>query len=182
MGRVKYTAQLLVDGYNIIGNWSSLRLVRDVDGLEPARDALVEALINYSAFKGLETKLIFDAYAQATDGNQHVVTANVAIHYTDFGQTADSYIEKLCAQCQGKSMSHHQRLIVATSDRAQRLTVMGYGAELMSARQLEADVCSASLGVKRKQRSRQRTSSRHLFNSLDPQAQEKLSRLRYGID
>ena len=182
MGSSNSTVRLLVDGYNVIGAWSSLKRVRYTGGIEQARDVLIESLINYSAFKGLETKLVFDAYDQTTPGSQLVVTANVSVHYTDFGQTADSYIEKVCAQCfRGQSVSHRRRLIVATSDRAQRLTVMGYGAELMSARQLEADVYASTVGIRQRQRSRPSKSSRHLFNSLDPQAREKLSKLRHGI-
>ncbi|HEY9881117.1 MAG TPA: NYN domain-containing protein [Leptolyngbyaceae cyanobacterium] len=181
MSRPSYVARLLVDGYNIIGAWPSLKKARDYDGLEIARSELIEALSNYSAFQGFETHLVFDAYSQATPGMQEVITHNLAVYYTDFGQTADSYIERLCAQHHGRSRLLNQRLIVATSDRAQQLTVMGYGAEWMSAHQLESEVQASFQRIKQRQRNRQKPVNRSLMHGLDKTVQEKLTRLRFGI-
>lgn len=180
MSRLTYTARLLVDGYNIIGAWSSLKEVRDQAGLEPARDELIETLANYSALQGFETYLVFDAYSQATPGIQEAVTQNLAVYYTNFGQTADSYIERVCAQHRGKAVSLDKRLIVATSDRAQQLTVMGYGAEWMSARQLELEVQASIQRFRQRQKQRQKPVGRSLMHALDQKAREKLTRLRFG--
>lgn len=90
-------AVLLVDGYNIIGTWSSLKKTRDGTGLEAARWQLAEALLNYSAFQGFVTQIVFDAQYQNTGSNQEIITQNLSVYYTDFGQTADTYIEKACA-------------------------------------------------------------------------------------
>lgn len=180
------TARLLVDGYNMIGAWPSLSRVRDRDGLESARYELIEVLTNYSAFRGYETRLVFDAYIQNSPGSQEVVTQHLAVYYTDFGQTADSYIEKTCAQFKsGISRSRTEvfptRLIVATSDRAQQLTVIGYGAEWMSARQLESDVHSSFQSIKQRQANCRRIPSRSLMHTLDQRAKEQLTKLRFGI-
>ena len=48
MNTPTHSALLLVDGYNIIGSWTSLKLTRDRDGLETARQELVERLLNYT--------------------------------------------------------------------------------------------------------------------------------------
>ncbi|HEY9763581.1 MAG TPA: NYN domain-containing protein [Trichocoleus sp.] len=181
MSRPSYVARLLVDGYNIIGAWSSLKKARDCDGLDIARSELIEALSNYSAFQGFETHVVFDAYSQATRGVQEAVTQNLVVYYTDFGQTADSYIERLCAQHRGMPRLITQRLIVATSDRAQQLTVIGYGAEWMSANQLEAEVQASFHRIKQRQKNRQKSVNRSLMHSLDKTVQEKLTRLRFGI-
>jgi uncharacterized protein len=175
-----YQAVLLVDGYNIIGAWAELKQVRDRDGLEAARRYLIESLVNYSAFQGFDTQVVFDAQYQDTPGYREVVTNNLAICYTDFNQTADSYIEKACADFRHDLRKFHQRLIVATSDRAQQLTVVGYGAEWMSAMKLAADVEMCARRVQRKQKANRKSSSRFLSHSLDPIAQQRLSQLRFG--
>ena len=152
MSRSLPQAVLLVDGYNIIGTWSCLKKTRDDTGLEAARWQLAEALLNYSAFQGFVTQIVFDAQYQNTGSNQEIITQNLSVYYTDFGQTADTYIEKSCASFRpylrgvlpqqaspGKSsyQSRPSRLIVATSDRVQQLMVLGYGAEWMSAQKYE---------------------------------------------
>ncbi|MEO1127001.1 MAG: NYN domain-containing protein [Cyanobacteria bacterium J06639_16] len=175
-------ALLLVDGYNMIGAWPNLAQSQAKGGLDQARSDLVETLVNYSAFKGFETHLVFDAYSQQTPSNQTVITQNLRVHYTAFGQTADTYIEKVCAQFRNNARKFTHRLIVATSDRAQQLTVVGYGAEWMSAKQLAMDVQVSVQGVKQRQRTQKQSTKRLLANTLDPKVQEQLDRLRMGLD
>lgn len=175
-------AVLLVDGYNIIGAWSYLQRTRDTDGLEAARWQLVEALINYSAFQGFTTQVVFDAHYQNTCGNQEVITENLSVYYTEFGQTADTHIEKACAAFRPYlRQSHLSRLIVATSDRAQQLTVTGYGAEWMSAQQFYHEVESTALRVRVKNKLRKQSPSRFLANSIDAKARQRLAELRRGL-
>lgn len=176
-------ALLLVDGYNIIGAWHSLQHIRDRYGLEEARRELVTALIDYSAYQNYGTHVVFDSQYQDTPGSREPMTGNLIICYTDYKQTADSYIEKICAQFRNDMRKFSQRLIVATSDRAQQLTVVGYGAEWISAQQLRSDVELATLRVKHKQRStRQRQSpKRFLASALDPAARQQLAQMRFGI-
>lgn len=171
---------LLVDGYNIIGAWSQLKSLRE-QNLETARDCLVEVLINYSASRGYETEIVFDAHFQTTPKFRETPTHYLSVCYTAYGETADTYIEKFCANNSRQGKMVQQRLVVATSDRAQQLTVSGYGAEWLSARQLELDVNSAKRKTRSKQRSRQKSQGRFLFNSLDPKAQKQLSKLRQGL-
>ena len=125
-------AILLVDGYNVIGAWPELVDLRDAQGLNVARNQLAEILANYSAYQGFETLLVFDAYGQRQTHRSETLTQHLSIHYTSFGQTADSYIEISCAKFREDVRKFQRRLIVATSDRAQQLTVIGYGAEWMS--------------------------------------------------
>ena len=175
-------AVLLVDGYNIIGAWPYLKRIRDTDGLEASRWQLVEALVNYSAFQGFATQVVFDAQYQNTCSNQEVITQNLSVYYTEFGQTADTYIEKICAARPYPHRSHLFRLIVATSDRAQQLTVMGYGAEWLSAQQLYYDVEATAVRVRNKNKIRkQSSSSRFLANSIDAKARQRLAELRMGL-
>jgi predicted RNA-binding protein with PIN domain len=135
-----YQALLLVDGYNIIGAWSDLKQSRDRHGLETARQELIETLIDYAAVQAYQTYIIFDAHYQNTPSYSEAFTSLVTVYYTNFAETADTYIEKFCATFQNNKQPKSLRLIVATSDRAQRLTVTGYGAEWISAQRLAGEL------------------------------------------
>jgi len=175
-------AVLLVDGYNIIGAWSYLTKTRDRLGLEAARGELVSALTNYSALQGYETQVVFDSQYQNTCSSQEIINQNLSVHYTNFGQTADTYIEKSCAALRPYlKQSHRCRLIVATNDRVQQLVVVGYGAEWMSAHQLNYEVESTLKISLSKHRQRKQSASRFLANSIDANARQKLAQLRMGL-
>ena len=171
-------AILFVDGYNIIG--ASLRLCkkRDRHGFDVARQALVEDLAGYSTFQGYDTKVVFDAYRQTTSSREEPVTDTLAICYTNPKQTADSYIEQACARFRNDMRKFSQRLIVATSDRAQQLTVIGYGAEWMSAQRLLTDIKHVNQRVRRRKQSSASKSKRFLASGLNPDVQKQLEQLR----
>ncbi|MBF2080164.1 MAG: NYN domain-containing protein [Synechococcales cyanobacterium T60_A2020_003] len=181
MPRAHHNALLLVDGYNIVGAWPHLKEIRDGDGLEAARNALVECLASYSSFRGYKTQLIFDAQYQENPGREEPVTRYLSIRYTEFRQTADTLIELTCAQFRHDLRKYDHRLIVATSDRAQQLTVVGYGAEWMSANHLLNDVEAASRQTHRHKKSVPRQAANRLSNRLDPVAQQRLAALRMGL-
>ncbi len=177
----KSQAILFVDGYNIVGAWPELMDLRDRQGLDTARNRLAETLANYSAYRGFETLLVFDAYGQPQAHRREVFTQHLSIHFTSFGQTADSYIEISCAKFRNDLRKFEKRLIVATSDRAQQLTVVGYGAEWMSATQLAADVNLSVQKVKHRQRPKRQSKQRFLSKSLNSETQAKLAKLRSNL-
>lgn len=175
-------AVLLVDGYNIIGAWPCLKKTRDHVGLEAARSELVQTMTSYSAFQGYQTQLVFDAQYQNTPSNREVITELLTVHYTDFGQTADTYIEKTCASFRHQiAQSLISRVIVATSDRAQQLMVQGYGAEWLSAHQLCGEVESTVCRMRYKYQSRKSSKGRFLANAIDAKARERLAELRMRL-
>lgn len=176
------SAILLVDGYNVIGLWSQLRDLRERHGLEPARRELIERLIGYSAFHDLDTRVVFDSHYRNSRGNCETIVPNLQAIYTDFGQTADTYIEKTCALFKREARYTKQRTIVATSDRAQQLTAIGYGAEWMSVQQLASEVeCTANRVRRRQKNTSARSQGRFLSSSLDADARQRLARMRMGL-
>jgi uncharacterized protein len=181
MATASFAAILFVDGYNIMGAWPDLARLQEEADLATARAQLAEILANYSAFRDFDTKLVFDAYGQKQSRVPEKVTQHLTIHYTDFGQTADTYIEKSCAQFRSDLRKFSHRLIVATSDRAQQLTVVGYGAEWMSALQLASDVEFALQTVKHRQKPKKKSNTRFLGQTLTPDALAKLNQLRLGL-
>ncbi|MCS6960542.1 MAG: NYN domain-containing protein [Pseudanabaenaceae cyanobacterium SKYGB_i_bin29] len=163
---------MLVDGYNVVGTWQSLQELKSTGNIALARDRLVEILASYSAYRGFHTTIVFDAYNQPHPGSTEDVTQYLKLHYTDYHQTADSYIEKVCAQ-----LRKLRRIIVVTSDRAQQLTVGGFGAEWMSALHLEQDVRSAQKSMHRKQRAKI-APQRRLHSVMKEEVRKKLTEWR----
>jgi uncharacterized protein len=173
-------ALVLVDGYNIVGAWAELKQAQADRGLEEARRELVIMLTGFASYHAYDLQVVFDAQYQDLPGTREVVTQFLSVHYTSSGQTADTYIEKTCADFRQDTRKFEQRLIVATNDRAQRLTVIGYGAEWLSADRLANEVDMVNCQVRTKQQSKHKPPGRFLINSLDPEAQAKLDRLRFG--
>ncbi len=172
-------AILLVDAYNIIGAWTDLAGLKETQGLDAAREALVAVLANYSACQEYETWAVFDAYEQRSPASQQKITSYLSVHYTGYGQTADSYIEMACSKFRNDARKFTKRLIVATSDNVHRQTVIGYGAEAISAFHLESEVASTTQQVRAKQKAPKKRSGR-VFTSLKPDVQARLARMRFG--
>lgn len=170
-------AFLLVDGYNIIGAWTDLKKTRDRHGLQFARQELVETLISYSVLKEFQTEVVFDAHYQRNQGYREYHTPSVSVHYTGFAQTADSYIEKFSASFKNHHAHTYSRLIVATSDTAQKLTVMGYGADWLSAQRLKSEVETTIKREHRNGKPQGKSKGRFLFNSLDEKSQKLLQQM-----
>ncbi|MGD1897757.1 MAG: NYN domain-containing protein [Phormidesmis sp.] len=179
MAKKPAQAILLVDAYNIVGAWNDLVSIKEKKGLDAARGALIESLANYSACTQYETWAVFDAYEQPTPASQETVTRHLSVHYTGYGQTADSYIERACAKFRNDARKFTQRLIVATSDNIHRQTVIGYGAEGMSALQLQQEVITSSKQVRGRQKPKRKRSGR-MFANLTPDVQARLTQMRMG--
>lgn len=122
---------LIVDGYNMIGYWPELALLKKQDKLEDARDALLHRLSNYAKFEGLETIVVFDA--QFVPGvTQKYSKYELTVIFTKEDETADSYIERTA----GELNTHLTQVTVATSDLAEQWVIFSQGALRTSAREL----------------------------------------------
>ncbi|MBO5645854.1 MAG: NYN domain-containing protein, partial [Clostridia bacterium] len=125
---------LLVDGYNIIFAWDDLRAIADAD-VSAAREALVDILANYRAFRKCEVILVFDAYK--VKGNPGSVDKRNGIYvvYTKEAETADTYIERTTYD-----LGKNHRVRVATSDNLEQVIILGHGALRISARAFQQEV------------------------------------------
>ena len=180
MASSTYQAILLVDGYNIIGYSPYLKKIKKKYGLELARDYLIESLINYTGYKAIEGKVVFDAHYQKTPSNEEQHGDRPSSYYTAYAETADTYIEKFCASFYHERDDRKTRLIVATSDQAQRHTVVGYGAEWMSAQGLVAEIDNTNNRQRKNLNNRSQSRGRFLFNSLDSKTQKALQKMRFN--
>ncbi|MCF6095177.1 NYN domain-containing protein [Microaerobacter geothermalis] len=125
---------LIVDGYNIIGDWPHLRDIKQ-ESLEDARDMLLKQMAEYQAFSGIKVYVVFDAH-KVPGAGKSLKEFKVTIYYTKKDETADELIEKLV-----KKFSHRKREIyVATSDYLEQRIIFGSGALRKSARELLNEV------------------------------------------
>ncbi|WP_462412544.1 NYN domain-containing protein [Neobacillus sp. Marseille-QA0830] len=134
---------LLVDGYNIIGAWPELKVLKDRD-LPAARDRLVEKMAEYQAFSGYRVIVVFDAqYVQGTE--KKYKNHNVEVIFTKENETADQRIEKMAISLSNRKTQIH----VATSDYTEQWAIFGQGALRMSARELMIEMESIEKGIQK---------------------------------
>lgn len=128
---------LLVDGYNIIFAWDSLKDLAKVN-LDSARGKLMDILSNFQGYRKMRLILVFDAYKVKGNPGSTVRYHNIDVVYTKEAETADQYIEKVTHE-----IGRKYRVRVATSDGLEQLIIMGAGAIRMSARELFEEVMAA---------------------------------------
>lgn len=129
------TPLLIVDGYNMIGAWPELVLLKNQDRLEDAREALLNRLSNYAKYEGLKIIVVFDA--QLVPGvTQSYTKYQLEVIFTEEGETADSYIERIA----GELNNRLTQVTVATSDLAEQWVIFSQGALRTSAWELYKSV------------------------------------------
>ncbi|MBM7573109.1 NYN domain-containing protein [Aquibacillus albus] len=121
---------LIVDGYNIIGDWPELKKLKDKD-LDQARKMLIEKMAEYQAYQGHRVIIVFDAY-YVRGLEAKTKSYNVEVIYTKENETADECIERLVKGIKNV----RTQVYVATSDYTEQRTIFAQGALRKSAREL----------------------------------------------
>lgn len=133
---------LIVDAYNMIGNWPHLNKLKQAGRLADARDELLAELSEYKKYRDVNMIVVFDA--MYVPGNSKSFRKfDMGIVWTSKDQTADSYIEALSR----KKQDRFTQVIVATSDQAEQWTIFSAGALRIPARELLGDVKRAKQEV-----------------------------------
>ena len=164
---------LLVDGYNIIGAWPKLVHLKNKGDLDRARRKLIETLVDFSSFRDWYTTIVFDAQYQANPSTQEQISTRLDVLYTDYLQTADTYIESRSYQLLREG---HPSVYVATSDRTQQHVVYGQGARLYTADRLLAEVRQSKQEQKIQQHKASKKVGQKLIDHLDQETREILLR------
>lgn len=125
---------LIIDGYNIIFAWESLRELAKSD-IAAARKQLMDIMSNYCGYKKGEVILVFDGYKVKGNTGERFNYHSIHVAYTKENETADMFIEKLIAQI-GKNYA----VRVASSDGMIQLSSVRTGVLRMTASELEAEV------------------------------------------
>lgn len=163
---------LIVDAYNMIGNWPQLDKLKKADRLEDARDQLLKVLSNYRKQMDMEIIVVFDAmYVPGLSKSYQQY--DLTIIWTDEGQTADSYIESLA----GRLFSPLTQVTVATSDQAEQWTIFSQEALRKPAWELYQDIKHARRKVSEATKNYQIQSTVRKI-PWDEQQLEKLAQLR----
>jgi predicted RNA-binding protein with PIN domain len=132
-------SQLIVDGYNVVHAWPSLKRLLSAATLEDARDKLVERLAVLAMVTGEDVTVVFDAHHSRAMSNSESVVDGVRVVFTRRGHSADHSIERLAY----RASEQGEVITVATSDRFQGDLVRGMGGAVISALELERRVVDA---------------------------------------
>ena len=166
---------LLVDGYNMIGDWPELVQLKEV-GLEEARERLLSMLADYQGYTGMQIYVVFDAHQAAGTGavyKQHRLT----VIYTKEKETADECIERLCSDWINK----RRNVFVATSDMAEQHIIFGQGALRMPARELLTEIKQNAKNIKTTIVESSSGQQRHSIDKrLNEDVRSKLEKMRRG--
>jgi predicted RNA-binding protein with PIN domain len=136
--------RLIVDGYNVIHAWPSLKRLLDRASLEAARDQLVDRLSVLGMVTGAEVTVVFDSNRAAASSEEMV--EGVRVMFTRKGHSADHAIERIAYGAADAG----DIITVATSDRFQRDLVRGMGGAVISALELERRVVDAEAEMGRR--------------------------------
>ena len=138
--------RLVVDGYNVVHAWPSLKRLLAEASLEAARDSLIERLAVLGQITGADVTVVFDAHHSTAMSNSRETVDGVHVIFTRKGHSADHAIERIAYQASNAG----DVITVATSDRFQRDLVRGMGGAVISALELERQVVEAEQEMSRK--------------------------------
>lgn len=139
--RERKPACMIIDGYNIINGWESLKH----KPLQAAREELITILSNYQGYTGQRMIVVFDAWKVKDGIGSQERRGALEVVYTRAGQTADAYIEKLASV-----LHKSHQLTVVTSDGLIQNSVLAKGARRTSARELERAVTEMDASAREK--------------------------------
>jgi len=160
---------LLVDGYNIIFAWESLKELAAVN-IDGARGKLLDILCNYQGIKKCNLIVVFDAYRVKGHQTEMLDHHNIHVVYTKEAETADAYIEKFAHE---NGRKYH--VTVATSDGLEQIIITGQGCHLLSAREFEREVEAANQTLREAIDGMREKSSNHILgDALKQLTDEKI--------
>jgi len=138
--------RLIVDGYNVIHAWPSLKKLLSTASLEAARDELIQRVSVLGMITGESVTVVFDAHHSTSRANSSEMVEGVQVTFTRKGHSADHAIERLAYDASKSG----DIITVATSDRFQRDLVRGMGGAVISALELERRVIEAEQEMTRR--------------------------------
>ena len=138
--------KVIVDGYNVVHAWPSLKRLLGTASLEDARDELIRRLSVMAMVTGESVTVVFDAHHSTSLANSEETVEGVRVIFTRKGHSADHAIERLAYEASNAG----DVITVATSDRFQRDLVRGMGGAVISSLELERRVAEAEQEMTRR--------------------------------
>lgn len=124
---------LIIDGYNIINEWSHLKKELKESGLEHARNKLIEIMVEYHSFTGDKVVVVFDGYGTNKSYITKTDELGIEVIFSKHNQTADALIERLVYQEREKGKT----ILVASRDMAMVRMIEGWDCFTLSPQKLE---------------------------------------------
>ena len=165
---------LLVDGYNVIGAWDVPR--SEHLSIDESRERLVHLIADYAGFSGEEVIVVFDGHYTDRTMRSHSTGHGVEVVFTKHAESADNYIESLCA-----AAPKWRHVRVATSDSIEQTVTMGRGAVRISSREFLMELTQVR-SVGRVRMKEEKVSRGDIFSRLPPHQREIFDRMRKGLD
>ena len=173
---------LIVDGYNVINAGRSGGVGWSSYSLADVREKLIAQLMDYAGYSGQQVIVVFDAWMSDRTVRTEEKHGSVTVVYTQKGEIADRYIERLCDDLAGDIELRRVEVRVASSDALEQTIVLGRGASRMSSRELMFEMAQLrETGIRRvveKPVSRRNPIADH----LSPAVRAKLDEMRKGKD
>ena len=173
---MKLQEYLIIDGYNIINNWTELKR-ESLYSLDSARKKLIDIMLNYQSFSGNKIIIVFDAHYVKNSMEKHEMHNGIEIVYTKEFESADNYIERFVRENIKKSI-----IKVATSDYLEQRLVIGLGGARISARELKEEIKKAKKKLDKDYISTMKHERNLLEHQLNSKIFNKLERLRRQTD
>ena len=129
---------VIIDGYNQIFCWDAFKKLDQKD-IASARDQLIDWVSNYQGYRNCRVLLVFDAYRVKNSEARNYKRGGLEIIYTQYNQTADSYIERIVSE-----LKKEYQLTVASSDGLIQNSILAQGCQRMSARECENAILSVN--------------------------------------
>lgn len=126
---VKQESMIIIDGYNLIYSWDTLKEISDYS-LEKARETLMDILSNYVAFTKEKLVLVFDAYLVKEGIGSEFENDGYKVVFTKENQTADAYIERMMHE-----LGPNYKIRVVTGDRLVQFAAVHSGISRMTTKE-----------------------------------------------
>ena len=161
----------LIDGYNVLGAWEKGERWTMAD----ARETLIEKAENHAAAVGSPTVLVFDGHLRADhQGTVEERSETFSVVYTKTGQTADGYIDRLCAQL----CAQKRRVRVVSGDGGIQTMVLALGALRMTPREYLEELSKKSAQLRAYANAGRSRHTNTVFSGAEEWQLELLEQLR----
>jgi len=165
---------LFIDGYNIVNQWSYF--IEVSKNIENSRNKLIELLIEYQAYRGINVIVVFDAHMVKGSLEKMEKVAGIEVVYTKEHETADSYIEKKLDK-----IGRYERVQVATSDNYIQQIVLARGGTRISAHEMIVELQNTKKDI-RARTDMPRQKGTNIDQIIDSETLNKLEKIRRGIE
>ncbi|MEW6448626.1 MAG: NYN domain-containing protein [Bacillota bacterium] len=162
---------IIVDGYNMI----FLQAAGKELDLAHARERLLDRLVQYAVLAGVEVVVVFDAYRVKGGKEESEQRDGLTVIFTAEGESADTVIERLCAQ-----LSDRFTVSVVTADWAEQRLALGYGALRMTPKEFDTEVNEVIQRHRKQVSTASSPTDNYIENRLAEEMRVILSKWRQG--